>query len=508
MIFLNLKDGTPYDVPSFLLTILVVHDKIKQQKGISEKSPLEDQMKQSPCKISDQISGQTRMHTVCWKIYRQGILLATVISIVYGILHSFSLSAFLTDGLQPASLSSFYILFLPEAVVSILGIVILSIGWIRYRKDPLKNNVSDKHRFYFAALKLFVTLAFAGYAFSLPFSDRWIHSDVSQNYLVLLFESLGVMYLYYALKKQDIFFNYSFIQKPGKVYYKRVFKNILGILLVLLCVFAAATVLDVILHESFKHFFTILPAYLMTATGPALEYLFISWTEKLSYDEKEHHGLHKGTFVKFLFLLWNTYKAFVFLMLQVSVAYGALGDWLISKGHQLPEVMTLISEAHRHFSHESTVLLVMVLCKLGCQIRTSKTARRAITGIFLMTVISFCWEYVSTFIIPHFSDFETYALFAKISGGISLLLSFASALLWTVMIRDLIRTERLSPMLWCVAGMRWLPIPLTILSSVTDKTAVLLFTEIIGGLISAISLLLFLILLHSHAYTHEHEEYV
>ena len=72
----------------------------------------------------------------------------------------------------------------------------------------------------------------------------------------------------------------------------------------------------------------------------------------------------------------------------------------------------------------------------------------------------------------------------------------------------LLTTERLSPMLWCVAGMRWLPIPLTILSSVTDKTAVLLFTEIIGGLISAISLLLFLILLHSHAYTHEHEEYV
>ena len=453
--------------------------------------------------------GCDRIHTACWKIYQKGILLATLISLAYGVMHALSLSAFLSDG-QAASLSSFYILFLPEAVVCVSGIAILAVGLLRFGRVKDTEDISAVYRFYFSALRLFVILAFAGYALTLPFSDRWIHSDVPQNYLVLLFESLGAIYLYYALKKHDIFFNYSFIQIPKKAYYKRVFRNILCIGLAFLGVFALATVLDVVLHSSFKHFFKIWPAYLLTTMGLALEYLFISWTEKLSYDEKEHHGLHMGTFVKFLFLLLNTYLSFALLMLQIAVGFGSMGDWLLSKGYHLSEVITLLSEVHRHFAHESTVLLAMVLCKLGCQIRTCRTARRAITGIVLLTSISFGWEYVTTFILPHFDTrgIEAYATFSEISGYISILSSVLSALLWTIMIRDLIRTEKLSRGLCSVAVMRWLPIPMAILSAVVDKTSVLLFYQIVGGLLSAVSLVVFLILLHSHAYTHEHEEYV
>ncbi len=458
----------------------------------------------------DQASGLIRTYTACWKIYQRGILYATVISLVYGLLHIFSMSALLTDGLKATGLTSFYIHFLPEATVSLSGIAILLTGALRYKIGNDEETVAAKHGFYLSAAKLFVMLAFVGYALTLPFSDRWIYDGVPQNYLVLLFETLGVIYLYYALKKQDIFFNYSFIQENSRKYYKRVLWNVLCITLALLGVFALTSVLDVALHGSFKHFFAIWPAYLLTTAGLTLEYLFISWTEKLSFDEKEHHGLHKGTFVKYLFLLINAYIGFTVLMLEIATGFGVLGDWLMSKGYHLAEVVTSLSSLHRHFTHESTVLLAMVLCKLGCQIRTCRAARKAITGIVILTSCSFGWEYITTFLLPHISNagVEVFTLYVEIEGYIAILFSAVSALLWTVMIRDLVRTEKLSPRLWIVAGMRWFPVPMALLTTFVGTSNVLLFEQIVGGLLAALSLLLFLILLHNHTYEHEHEEYV
>ncbi len=452
-----------------------------------------------------------RINAECGKIYQRGILYATVVALVYGMLHFWSLSNAYAQLIAIKTFSRFYVSFLPEATVFVSGCIILLTGFLLHGRTKDERELFGKHSYYLTAAKVFVIVAFVGYAVTIPFSTSKLQNDVPQNYLALLFETLGVIYLYYTFKKRYIFFNYSFIHERKGIYYKRVFLNIAKLAGALFLGFFGAALVDLGMHQSFLHFWGILYAYAVSVLSLGLEYLFISWTEKLSYDEKEHRGLHMGTFVKFIFLLANTLIALGFTALVFMVNdQNLLGDILIAQGFHIGEVMAELASIRGHFAHESSVLTAMVLCKFMCQIKDCRLGRKAITGIVIITSASLLIDYVQTFVLNFLASkgYEVVITYANVSNGMSLVITLINSVLWTILIYDLVATMKLPPLLWAVAGVRWFTTILGAAVSLFGHQGLTLFYGISGGILGFASLLLLLILLHRHEFPHEHEEYV
>lgn len=452
-----------------------------------------------------------RINAECGRIYQRGILYATLVALVYGILHYIQLDGIIGAFYDKArTLTNFYIFLLPEATVFFCGLMILLIGQALHGRARDEREIFERHGYYLSAAKAFVILAFIGYAITISFSTEQWSNDVPLNYLVKLFETLGVIYLYYAFKKRDIFFNYSFIQEDKRAYYKRVFLNIAKLAWFLFPGFFGAGLLDLGMHQAFLNFWAILIAYLLSVLSLGLEYLFISWTEKLSYDEEGQRGLHIGTFIQFIFLLVNTFVAFLVMLLLLQVSEGALGEMLIEQGYHLGEIIAEITTIRNHFAHESSVLTAMMLCKFMCQVRECKVGRRAIGGIMLLTSISLLLSYVNTFVLSMLQrgGIDAITSFVSATGVISILDTVVNAVLWTVLIYDLVKTTKLTPYLWIVAGVRWSITLCGAISSLIGYVGFSMVYSILGGILGFASLLLLLILLHRHQYPHEHEEYV
>ena len=135
----------------------------------------------------------------------------------------------------------------------------------------------------------------------------------------------------------------------------------------LLLSFLAAAFIDLGLYGSFRNVSDILLAYVNSVFGLGLEYLLISWTEKLSFDEKEHRGLHIGTFVKYLFLIGNTVLtlllAVALLIVNSAYFYAWKIDYLldmITPGWYLDSLFETLNALIQHYSHECSVLTAMV----------------------------------------------------------------------------------------------------------------------------------------------------
>lgn len=451
-----------------------------------------------------------RINAECGRIYQRGILYATLVALLYGLLHGWSLFSVRYFGFDTPGFLERSVFFIPEATVFISGAVILLCGALRHGRSVDEREVFEKHRYYLSAGKAFIIIAFIGYALTIPFSARRLSHDVPLNYLSKLFMILGAIYLYYTFKKRDIFFNYTFIQERKDLYYKRVFLNIAKLAGVLFLGFFAAALLDLGMHKSFLNFFSILVAYVLSVLSLGLEYLFISWTEKISYDEGEHRGLNRGTLVKFLFLLGFVFVNFSVTLLQLGISNGSMGQLLKEQGLSLGEVLASVSNIKNFIDQEISVLTAMILCKFMCQIRECRTARKIIAALLILTSFSVFYHYAITFAISALQQASAYTLrlLIDINQWVTVLEVILSTVLWSVLILDLTRTVRLSPLLWVVSGIQWFNASLLTVSTIWGHLGLAMFQTVAGGLLELGALVLLLILLHRHQYPHEHEEYV
>ncbi len=460
--------------------------------------------------MTEQSFFDERINGECGKIYHRGILYAMLLALCYGVFHFIHLDAIIGVSGKAPTLSNFYIFLLPEAAVFFGGCIILLLGQIFHGKTEDERSIFERHRYYLSAAKVFVFLAFFAYEITVPFAAHQWANDVPLNYLVKFFETLGVIYLYYAFKKRNIFFNYSFIHERKGIYYKRVFLNIAKFASVLLIGFFLSAFLDVLFNSSLSNLWALLIAYALSVLSLGLEYLFISWTEKLSYDEKEHRGLHIGTFIKFIFLLINISIAFFVMLLLLQISHGFWAELFTESGYHLSEIIAELTNIRNHFSHESSVLTTMVLCKFMCQIRDCKMGRKAITGIVLLTAVSLLINYVSPFITYDLASksYEAISTYISISHIINLVISTINALLWTWLIHALVTFEKLPSLLWAVVGVRWYTTVFGAVAAFLGHQGLSVFYSISGGILGFAALLLLLILLHRHQFSHEHEEYV
>ncbi len=237
-----------------------------------------------------------RINRVCARLYRTGILLAVLYTVLFSVCR--------------ALVAGFYVrLYLTEICIVLTGCMILAIDLIRWGFSRDEREEFERHRYYLTAGKVFVIMALLGYALSIPLRIR-LMSDYSHNTLILHLLTLGCVYFFYTFKRQEVSFNYTFIDESASVYYRRVLLNIGKLAAVLLVPFGLAALLDLAMFGSFPHFLAILVGYILSTVELGAYYLILSILEKMNAREEGAEEetalprlLRKGTMVAFLFCI-------------------------------------------------------------------------------------------------------------------------------------------------------------------------------------------------------------
>ena len=118
------------------------------------------------------------------------------------------------------------------------------------------------------------------------FHDRRSKYDFPPNDIIILFEIICVVYLYYQFKKNKININYSFIENYNGKYYKEVFKNIGLFALITLLIYAITGVISAVLADGTDTLISFIIAAVISIVALGGHYLLLSFIEKLDYDDQ------------------------------------------------------------------------------------------------------------------------------------------------------------------------------------------------------------------------------
>ena len=325
-----------------------------------------------------------RINAESGKIYQRGILYATLVTLMYGALH----------GIYLAVGGHFHISYLfTELTIVLCGAIILIVGAVRFPRGGDERSVFEKHNFFLGAGKLFIVAALAGYAVTIPFSRGKSFGDMPVNHIILLLEVLGYIYFFYAFKTRGIHFNYTVIAESKRDYYAAIFSNIGKLAGVLFVAFALAGVLDLVVNQSFGGFLGILWSYLISVVGLGLEYLFLSWIEKCSYDDEDSERLKRGTVIAAVFLIGITVFS---ALLQIVGAFIVKGNLSAFSGNA-GTILASVSYTLLYAGYGQSALAAMVLCHLLPQVRNAPKTRRVVSLILGLSVFSILYQVATSF---------------------------------------------------------------------------------------------------------------
>ena len=388
-----------------------------------------------------------RINCESGRIYQWGIFWA----VLYTVLFTLSRLLFLgnTSGVSVS-------LFISEITVIAFGVVILLVGLIRWGFARDERLVAEKHRYYLTAGKVFLIAAVAGYALSIPLRSQSELNDYAVNELLMQLEALGCVYFFFAFKRRQISFNYTFIQEKGWGYYGRVLRNIGKLALLLLIPFGVASVLDFCSHASAIYFFAIWTAYAITAYDLGLCYFLLSLLEKLNYDEESPKSLGRGTFIACIVAIGKQAEVLLCQVLASAVAQFAMTGELTA-GMTYGELLAAFSSAAREAAYPALIAVALALCFLMEQVSHSKRVRYGICGYLVVQAVDLVLGVLRTSVVValerHAEDPMAASRFASMTTYWSFavwLVSLAFTCLWLYgLTRDCGADKRL----WLTVGL-------------------------------------------------------
>ena len=327
-----------------------------------------------------------RINNESGKIYRNGIIIATLVSLIYGILKAICFG-----------LNRFFVLSFTEVFIIVSGVIILIIGEIHYVGRD-ERATYERHDFYLKAGKIFIICALSGYALSIPFNVANTTVNIATNELIIALEVLGFIYFFWSFKSRDINFNYSFIAENKKSYYVHVFSNIGKLAGVLAVVFSVSIVADLFIHKDIVSLISIIVGYVGSVLGLAIEYLFISVVEKITYDEDSGKKLKTGTLIVFITLLSLMVAHAVITVWYYAIAMGDHGSFDFGTAR----LLEIISDVRLQVGQIITVFIAMSLCYLLPQISESKIGVRSIKAYLILNAVMVVWNILNSFAIRFF----------------------------------------------------------------------------------------------------------
>lgn len=381
-----------------------------------------------------------RINLECGRIYRRGIGYATVVTVLYGALRA----AYLW---RIGHLQTEYLL--TELSIVICGALILLTGAARFGWTRDERSIYEEHRYYLSAAKVFLVAGLAGYAISMPLSWNRPFSDLPVNYLILFLEVLGAIYLFYAFKTREINFNYTVIAEEKRGYYRHVLANMGKLSGLLLVPFLIASTWGMALHQSLLEFVSIWLAYLWSCVGLSLEYLFISWVEKRSYDEEEPVGLKKATVIAAVAMLVSQLFLAVFKIWYVHIATGNLQAY-----PNVGETLARLNYARLYLGYYVSVLSALAMSHFLTQIGRGRKASGAIRGMIIMNVVSLLVSLCQQLFFLAGNNETFKRIFAENAQYLTLIMLIINLILLCRMVKGLTDEFQAARLLWILPAAR------------------------------------------------------
>lgn len=381
-----------------------------------------------------------RINTECGKIYRGGILLAVAVTL---------LSVLAKSMVMLAKGSFFLPITYTEGAILLLGILIVGFDLIRFRGAGDERVAYERHNFYRAAGKIFVLCVFGIYILTIPFLKQEMLGGQAPNQLLILLEVLGLLYVLYCFKSKQIYVNYSFIDEPGGQYYRRVLKYIGYLFAGLFFPFLMAALWEILLHGSYRGALVILIAYLSSAIGLSLEYFFLSWVEKASYESAEGSGLPLGARIAMLVAFA---VSLCFCALECVYVHLATGD--LSAMQDVGATLGRISQQKSQLAFLVYATTGLAVCQVLATLRNGMLLHAAGRIKLLLLALSAVWATFLPILYQAFSQ-ELLRFWVNrvdpILASISFLISLA---LWVLTVRGLIRERGGSRWLWSIPALQ------------------------------------------------------
>lgn len=235
-----------------------------------------------------------------------------------------------------------------ETVFLICTIFILLFGELYYlecRKD--ERIAQNKWNFYYNSIKYVIGAYFFGFSLNIIcYLNNVGSSDLTPNYISLFMEIvIGIVY-YFNIKTKSINLNYKFIDSSKKEYYLTVLKNIGKLSLLIIGFYMISCVIEIIIFANTSHIIILLVAGIVSALSVGIQYLFISFIEKIDYD---NNGSSKIPFIVF-------YGIYIALLLGANALFLYETKELMFSSN--PGHILAIATTHYNYSQYVSYLLI------------------------------------------------------------------------------------------------------------------------------------------------------
>lgn len=323
-----------------------------------------------------------RINFYLGNIYRKSIIISLLFSMLYLALVCFGFFSF-------SSIINPLIVILTTTICLIYGKILTS-------KEKTKDEryYKIKSQYYLKSSYIILISFIVGFILSVCLSFNKDVGYAPNTYLIIM-EIINFIFLSYQFKKNDIYFNYSFIDSTKSQYYKKVWKNILKLAKYVLILYLVIFLISIIFY--IKAFITFLILYLLAGLisigSLSLTYFIISWIDKVLYDEKEN----KKNFSYSLLISMLFYLLFFLLTTFLQIYLIAIGKSDITiNSNYLGATLANLNLQIKYYSYYQIAFICMSLANLLTYLNNKSKSFKIVEVLIVFLLLNL----VTSFLLP------------------------------------------------------------------------------------------------------------
>jgi len=255
------------------------------------------------------------------KAFRATMMLAWFISLLYGILHALSL--YTNGSFQVSALIS-------ELVCLGSGLALFLYGEIKYRGSAKDEMLAyQKNMYYKKVFYIFIGIILFAFYLQIGLGSRY--EWFPPNHFLFTLQIPCWLLLLTYFKTHGVPFNYSYLGENKNIYIRRTFANVLKLGKIVAAATGMGLIILIALRASILEIIAVLLSGILSWLSLAIEYLIISWAERVSDQANEQNRISSAT------LLFVILGAILYI---ISAAVGSYAVW--DNGKHLTNGTTLM----------------------------------------------------------------------------------------------------------------------------------------------------------------------
>lgn len=304
------------------------------------------------------------------KAFRATMILAWFISLIYGLLHALSMFA---NG-------TFYAPALVLESISIVsGLVFFLYGEIKHHASTKDEMVANKKNHYYKKV-FYLYLGMLLFAFCIQNSLGSRYDWFPPNHFLATLEIPCWLLLLTCFKFKGVPFNYSYLAEDKSTYIRRTFANVAKLAKIIALATGAGIIVLIVLKASTSELVAVLTAGVISWISLSIEYLIISWAERVSDHANEQNRISSATLI---------FACFGAIMYIISAAAGSYLAW--NNGSNITNATTLMigSTLNQYFGYLSMYFFGLFAVYLYSEMKHIKSRLFDIATIIAMGLVIF-----------------------------------------------------------------------------------------------------------------------